>query len=88
MVENEETTMLEDSEDILDGLESMLTDEGRGVTVDVLTDATEIITTIIVARGMETHRIAPKFQKAGSQTSDRVRRIGRAEGMMKMREEM
>ena len=37
---------------------------------------------------METQRIAPIFQQAGSKTSERVKRIGRAEGMMKMREEM
>ena len=35
MVENEETTMMEENEDILDELESMLTEEGSGVTVDV-----------------------------------------------------
>ena len=61
MVENEETTMMEESEDILDGLESMLTEEGSGVTEEVLIDATEIITTIIVARGMKTQRIALKL---------------------------
>ena len=37
---------------------------------------------------METQRIASIFQKAGSKASERVKRIGRAEGMMKMREEM
>ena len=88
MVENEETTMMEEGEDIQDGLESMLTEDGTGVTDEVLIDATEIITTIIVARGMETQRIAPIFQKAGFKASERVNRIGRAEGMMKMREEM
>jgi hypothetical protein len=53
MVKNEETTMMEEGEDILDGLESMLTEDGSGVTDEVLIDATEIITTIIVARGMD-----------------------------------
>jgi hypothetical protein len=37
---------------------------------------------------METLRIAPIFQKAGSKASERVKRIDRAEGMMEMREEM
>ena len=40
MVENKETTMMEEGEDILDGLESMLTEDGSGVTEDVLIDAT------------------------------------------------
>ena len=44
MVENEETTMMEEGEDILDGLESMLTEDGSGVTEDVLIDATECFT--------------------------------------------
>ena len=53
-----------------------------------MVDATEIITSIIVTRGLETKRVAPLFQEAGRQTTDKIRRIGRAEGMMKMREEM
>ena len=65
----------------------MLTEDDSGVTEEVLIDATEIITTIIVARGMEAQRIATIFQKAGSKASERVK-IGRAEGIMKMREEM
>ena len=85
---NEETTLIEEGEDVLDGLESMLEEDDSGVNEEVLTDATEIITTIIVARGMETQRVAPMFQKTGSKVSERVRRTGRAEGMMKMREEM
>ena len=88
ITENEITTMVEEGEDMLDGLESMLTEEGSGVTEDVLMDAAEVITAIIVARGMETQRIAPMFQKAGKKTSERIRRIGRAEGMIEMREEM
>ena len=47
--ENEMTTMVEEGEDILDGLESMLEEGGSGVNEDILKDTTEIITTIIVA---------------------------------------
>ena len=36
----------------------MLAEETSGVTEEVLMDATEIITAIIVARGLETHRVA------------------------------
>jgi hypothetical protein len=43
----------------------MLNEEGSGVTEEVLVDATEIITAILVARGLETQRVAPLFQKAG-----------------------
>ena len=46
MTENEVTTMVEEGEDILDGLESMLTEEGSGATEEVLMDATEVITAI------------------------------------------
>ena len=88
MAENEVSTMIEESEDILDGLESMLAEEGSGVTEEVLIDATEIITAIIVAGEMKTQGIAPLFQKAGKLTTGRIRKTDRAEGMVKIREEM
>ena len=47
-----------------------------------------MITAIIVAKGLETKRVAPIFQKGGILTTDRIKRIGRAEGMIRMREEM
>ena len=40
MAENEISTLIEESEDILDGLETMLAEEGSGVTEEVLIDAT------------------------------------------------
>ena len=43
---------------------------------------------IMVARGLVSYRVAPMFQKAGKVTSERIKRIGRAEGMKNMREEM
>ena len=55
--------MVEEGEDILDGLESMLKEEGSGVTEEVLMDATEVITAILVARGLETQRVAPLFSR-------------------------
>ena len=88
MAENEIETMIEEGEDILDGLETMLTEDNSGVTGDILMDATEIITAIIVAQGLKTNRVAPLFQKDGKVTTDRIKRIGRAEGMIRMREEM
>ena len=86
--ENEEITLMEEGEDILDGLETMLTEKGSGVTEDILMDATEIINDIIVAQGLVSQRVAPLFQKDGKTTTERIKRIGRAEGMMRMREEM
>ena len=49
-------------------------------------DATEIITSIIVAKRMETDKIAPIFLQDRKQT--RMKEAGRAEKMMKMREEL
>ena len=37
---------------------------------------------------MKTQGIAPLFQKAGKLTTGRIRKTGRAEGMVKMREEL
>ena len=73
MAENEIETMVEEGEDILDGLETMLTVEGSVVSGEILMDATEIITAII--------------EKDGKAMTDRIKRIGRAEGMIRMREE-
>ena len=81
--ENEVTTMVEEGEDILDGLETMLGEPGRGVTEDILKDATEIITSIILAEQMAKNKIAPIFLRAG-----KSRKVGRVEGMERMREEL
>jgi hypothetical protein len=88
MAENEVETLAEEGEDILDGLETMNMEEGSGVSDEVLMDATEIITAIIVARGLESERVAPIFQKDGKEITSRINRIGRAEGIIRMREEM
>ena len=80
MAENEIETKVEEGEDILDGLENMLTEEGSGVSGDILMDATEIITAIMVARGLVKKRVAPLFQKDGKVMTDRIKRIGRERG--------
>ena len=79
IAENEVVTLVEEGEDILDGLEAMLTEEDNGVSDEVLMDANEIITAIIMARGLETSRVAPLFQKDGRKMTNKIRRIGRAE---------
>ena len=88
MAEHEVITLVEVGEDILDGLEAMLVEESSGVSEDVLMDATEVITAILVARGLETSRLAPIFQKDGRSMTEKISRIGRAVGMIRMREEM
>ena len=86
MIENKETTLTEEGEDILDGVEVM--EECGEISGTLLLDITEIITALIVARKLDTDRILPTFQQAGEQKSDRLKRIGRAESMAKVRDEM
>ena len=88
MVENEVDTLVEEGEDILDGLEAMNQEVDSEISDEVLMDITEIITAIIIARGLENDRVAPIFQKDGKEESSRLKRIGRAEGIHRMREEM
>ena len=56
--------------------------------METMMDITEISTTILIGRGLTSKKLAPVFQQAGTSTTERIKRIGRAEGMMKMREEM
>ena len=60
----------------------------EGMTMETLMDVTEIITTLLIWRSLTSKKIAPVFQKAGSSTSERIKRIDRAEGMKKMRDEL
>ena len=48
-------------------------------------DTAEIITAIIVARRVESDKVAPIFQKDGSRTTNKIRKIGRVERMIRMR---
>ena len=86
MIENKETTLKEEGEDILDGIEVM--EECGEVSGTLLLDITEVITALIVDRKLDTDRIMPTFQQAGEQKFDRLKRIGRAESMAKVRNEM
>ena len=52
MAENELVTLVEEGEDVLDGLEAMLAEENSGV----LMDATEVITAIMVEGWKEDDR--------------------------------
>ena len=86
MIDNKETTLTEEGEDILDGIEVM--EECGEVSGTLLLDITEVITALIIARKLDTDRIMPTFQQAGEQKFDRLKRIGRAESMAKVRDEM
>ena len=88
LTENEVSTLVEEGEDILDGLESLNSRGMDGVTDDVLLDVGEIVTAIIVAEDMDKPRVAKIFQKVGEKDIKKVKKTGRAEGMKKMREEL
>ena len=62
MLENDEITLVEEGEDILDGLEMM--EEDGEIAGDLLLDSTEIIT-MIIARNLCSDRIPVTFQQAG-----------------------
>ena len=88
LIKNDETTLIEEGEDILDGLELMMDNKEEGMTMETLMDVTEIITTLLLWRSFTDKKIAPIFQKAGVSTSERIKRIDRSEGMKKMRDEL
>ena len=66
MLENDEITLVEEGEDILDGLEMM--EEDGEIAGDLLLDSTEIIT-MIIARNLCSDRIPVTFQQAGKMTA-------------------
>ena len=88
LAENEINTLVEEGEDILDGLESLNAKGLDGVTDTILLDVTEIVTAIIIARGLENPGVAKIFQKDSEKEMKKVKKTGRAEGMKKMREEL
>ena len=93
MQENSKSTMMEEGEDILDGLE-MMTESGD-ITESLLLDCTEMITTLIVARNLDCEESSaqpstlPTFQKAGKgDTRKKLTRQSRASSMTKIRQEL
>ena len=80
--------MIEEGEDILDGIELMVANKEEGMTMETMMDITEVITTLVIGRGLTSKKLAPVFQQAGASTTQRLKRIGRAEGMIKVREEL
>ena len=88
LLENDEATLEEEGEDILDGLEVLREGKEEGVSDEVLMDVTDIITSILIGSSWKVKQVAPIFQQAGEQTRERIKRVGRAEGMKKMRDEI
>ena len=58
LFENDESTLVEELEDILDGMETIME------AIERLMDVTEIIHTKIVERGLATERVAPVVKRA------------------------
>ena len=54
--------MVEEAEDILDGLEKLAEEEELGMSVELLVEATEIVTSLVVAWNIALERIS--FVKA------------------------
>ena len=83
MVNNNESRLVEEAEDMIDGLEEMTATKEMSMTEEVLMKATEIITAIVVARNMDLGKV-PSFQKAGEPEQSgqmdgkQTRRVGRA----------
>ena len=66
-------------------------EEREEISAEILMDATEMITCLIISRNLDTDRVMPTFQKEAStekKTTERIKRIGRASGMTKIRKEL
>ena len=83
--ENDRDTLVEEGENILDGLEGMR--EAEEITENLLLDITEIITALIIARGTEEEM--PTFSQVNSGGKSKTMwRMNRAENMIKVRQTM
>ena len=91
-VNNKERRLVEEAADILDGLEQLVEEEEMGMNEILLVEAMEIITAVVLAWNLDVERIsfvkAGKEEEAFQRDGEQVGRIGRAESMKKMREEI
>ena len=81
MVDNKEDTLIEEGKDILDGMETLLTEDGSEISEEIIKDTTEMITTIVVCRDLELVNAAPIFQQAGKVRIERMNRLRKSEGL-------
>ena len=65
LVNNKERRLVEEAEDILDGLEQMVEEGDMGMEEVLLIEATEIITSVVLAWNLDVERIT--FVKAGKE---------------------
>ena len=92
MINNREMRLVEEAEDMLDGLECLAEASEMGVTNNILMEATEIITAVVLARNLDMEKVS--FQMDGEEEllfqedGNYPRRVGRAAGMMKVKEEL
>ena len=92
MINNREMRLVEEAEDMLDGLEGLAEASEMGVTNNILMEATEIITAVVLARNLDREKVS--FQMDGEEEllfqkdGNLPRRVGRAAGMKKVREEL
>ena len=63
MVDKKEGTLIEEVEDILYGIETLLSEDGSEISEEIIKDTTEIISTIVVCRDLELVNAAPIFQQ-------------------------
>ena len=85
MLDNDQEILMEEGEDILDGLEGMV--EADEISDELLLDTTEMITALIIARG--SIEDMPTFTQVMSRDPSRTfLRMNRAENMIKMRKSL
>ena len=65
LVNNKERRLVEEAEDILDGLEQMVEDGDMGMEEELLIEATEVVTSVVLAWNLDVERIT--FVKAGKE---------------------
>ena len=63
LINNGERRLVEEAEDILDGLEERTKDGEMGMTEELLLEATEIVTSVVIAWNMDLERVS--FMKDG-----------------------
>ena len=90
---NNESRLAEEAEDVLDGLEEMTATKEMSMTEEVVVKATAIITAIVVARKMDLGKVS-SFQRDGEPSQSfqldgkQNRRVGRGESMKRIRDEL
>ena len=89
IVNNNEVRLVEEAEDMLDGLQVMTEEKETGMREEILIQATDIVTALVIAGNLDLGKVS--FQKDGKadqtflKDGKLIRRVGRAERMKKIR---